>query len=240
VKYQSHLLKKVMATVTEKDIISHLKEKIRFHQQEEKKIENLLAAFTGSSGREEPVRVKSKQRKTAGSQRTGRQKAAPLSIDEVESILEESNAGQQPAAKRSGAASKRSGSGRKTPINAGKTEANGSKSASKSKAKSGKNADNQPGADSASSNSGNTSSKVMNIPEAYDEHMTINAKIAFALNEIGEGYNEDIANTMAMYEPRSDAKRLGKQISGVLSTLKNKGYLNAKREGRKDKFSLVS
>jgi hypothetical protein len=37
-----------MANVTEKDIINHLKEKIRFHQSEIKKIESLLTAFTGN------------------------------------------------------------------------------------------------------------------------------------------------------------------------------------------------
>ncbi|MGV8879474.1 MAG: hypothetical protein ACOH2A_10625 [Sphingobacteriaceae bacterium] len=38
-----------MANVTEKDIINHLKEKIKFHQSESKKIETLLNAFTGNS-----------------------------------------------------------------------------------------------------------------------------------------------------------------------------------------------
>jgi hypothetical protein len=35
-----------MAKVTEKDIINHLQEKIRFHQQERLRIEQLLSAFT--------------------------------------------------------------------------------------------------------------------------------------------------------------------------------------------------
>lgn len=38
-----------MANVTEKDIINYLKEKIKFHQSESKKIETLLNAFTGNS-----------------------------------------------------------------------------------------------------------------------------------------------------------------------------------------------
>ncbi len=38
-----------MATVTETDIIAHLKEKIKFHQQEAKRIEQVLSAFSSDA-----------------------------------------------------------------------------------------------------------------------------------------------------------------------------------------------
>lgn len=38
-----------MATVTEKDIIAHLKERIDFHQREAKRIEGLLSAFSSGA-----------------------------------------------------------------------------------------------------------------------------------------------------------------------------------------------
>lgn len=47
-----------MANVTEKDIINHLKEKIKFHQNESKKIESLLSAFTGNAAPQKQKQVK--------------------------------------------------------------------------------------------------------------------------------------------------------------------------------------
>lgn len=47
-----------MANVTEKDIINHLKEKIKFHQNESKKIESLLSAFTGNSAPQKQKQLK--------------------------------------------------------------------------------------------------------------------------------------------------------------------------------------
>jgi hypothetical protein len=35
----------IMANITEKDIIAHLKDKIKFHEQEAKRIESILSAF---------------------------------------------------------------------------------------------------------------------------------------------------------------------------------------------------
>jgi hypothetical protein len=81
--------------------------------------------------------------------------------------------------------------------------------------------------------------KTIDVPEKYTDDLTINAKVIFALKEIGSGFNEDIANAMAQYEPKSDAKKISKQISGVLSALKTRGQVRAEKAGRKDKFSLV-
>ena len=164
-----------MATITEKDIVNHLKEKIKFHQNEARRIENLLSAFGSDSA-------------------TPRGRKAKL--DAVDEALEPIEA--QTAA---------TGKKRKTAVGK-KTNAA-------------------------------TPAKALEIPEKYADNLTVNSKIAFALNEIGSGFNEDIANAMAQYEPKSDAKKISKQISGILSTLKSKGQVSAVKEGRKDRFSLA-
>lgn len=78
----------------------------------------------------------------------------------------------------------------------------------------------------------------LTVPQKYTDDLPVNAKIAFALNEIGSGFNEDIANAMAQYEPKLDAKQISKQITAALSTLKNEGQIKAEKLGRKEKYSL--
>ncbi len=162
-----------MATVTEKDIISHLREKIKFHQNEARRIEGLLSAFTSDT-----------------STQRGR-KAKIEAVDEALTADEQTTAPQK------------------------------KKAAPAKKAKSAQEF------------------KPLEVPEKYSDNLTINARIAFALNEIGSGFNDEIAAAMAQYEPKSDAPKISKQISGVLSTLKSKGLLTAEKVGRKDKFSLA-
>jgi hypothetical protein len=170
-----------MANITDKDIIQHLKEKIKFHeneaqlhQDEAKRLESLLTAFThdytSARGRKGKFEVVNETLETQSEQENGKPSQAP-------------------------------------------------KKTSKPTAK-----DNPP----------------LSVPEKYTDDLPINAKIAFALREIGSGFNEDIANAMAQYEPKSDAQKISKQISGVLSTLKSKGQLSVEKVGRKDKYSLVA
>lgn len=165
-----------MPNVTEKDIIDHLREKVKFHQNEARRIEGLLSAFSsdspGQRGRRSKVEAAADQ---------------VLNTDETQSTTTRK--------------SNKTSSAKKTP----------------------------PA----------TPAKPLEIPEKYTDNLTINGKIAFALNEIGSGFNEDIANAMAQYEPKSDAKKISKQISGVLSILKSKGQLKTEKEGRKDRFSLA-
>lgn len=270
-----------MATVTEKDIIGHLKEKIKFHQQEVKKIENVLTAFTGNpvvkddqagaSSQKAPRGTQSKantpavasRKKNAGTQMKNKVAAnapvsepkadaiAPIAAKKADSkpVTGKGNAkvGKNKAAvpqhaepsapvvsqdttaatglktKSAASASKNKGAQKKSPVTSTAPQA-----AQKPKAAA------KPVASAPVKGT-----KSLEIPASYSDKMTINSKIAFALNEIGEGYNEDIANAMAQYEPQSDAKKLSKQISGILSTLKNKGFLTATRDGRKDKYALA-
>ena len=79
----------------------------------------------------------------------------------------------------------------------------------------------------------------LDIPTKYSDDLPVNQKIAFALREIGSGFNEDIANTMAQYEPKSDAKKLSRQITAPLIELKEAGQIKIEKVGRKDKFSLA-
>jgi len=79
----------------------------------------------------------------------------------------------------------------------------------------------------------------LDIPAKYSDDLSVNLKIAFALREIGSGFNEDIANTMAQYEPKSDAKKLSRQITAPLIELKEAGQIKIEKVGRKDKFSLA-
>lgn len=160
-----------MANVTEKDIIDHLKEKIKFHEKEVKRIESLLTAFTSNSDQQKVRKAK------------------------VEAVGEAT-----------------------TPLP--ETQKKGKIKYEKN-LKAGKPA------------------KALVAPEAYNDKLTLNEKIAFALKEIGTGFNEDIAKAMAQYQPQSDEKKIGKQISGVLSVLKTKGMLKTTKEGRKDKYSLA-
>lgn len=260
-----------MATVTEKDIISHLKEKIKFHLQEVKKIENVLSAFTGN-----PI-VKDDQAgiQTNKLQRNGQSKAnvalpkkrnrgnkstnKPAEVLEmvVSTPVTKKNkpvAASVPAQVKGGKTAKPKSATFNTQapqqekvVEKKPRPKTASTLVSKNKSKQGPVANAKPDKGVQKSKAEtkpetaapSPAKKSLEIPAEYSDKMTINAKIAFALNEIGEGYNEDIANAMAQYEPQSDAKRLGKQISGILSTLKNKGFLTATREGRKDKYALI-
>lgn len=157
-----------MANVTERDIIDHLKEKIRFHEKEVKRIESLMSAFMGNSGSGKGTKVKSEAVSEA---------MAPL---------------------------------------AGKNE----KKAATAKASKTK-----------------TTGKPLTVPEAYNDMLTLNEKIAFTLKELGTGFNEDIAKAIAE-KSGADEKKISKQISGVLSALKTSGKLKTTKEGRRDKYTL--
>ncbi len=83
------------------------------------------------------------------------------------------------------------------------------------------------------------SAKMLEVPAEYSQDLSLGGKIAFALNEIGEGFGQDIATAMAQYEPQSDPDKLFKQIASVLSNLKAKGALTTVKDGRRDKYSLA-
>ncbi len=79
----------------------------------------------------------------------------------------------------------------------------------------------------------------IDMPAKYSDDLPVNQRIAFALREIGSGFSEDIANAMAQYEPKSDAKKLARQITAPLAELKEAGQVKIEKVGRKDKFSLA-
>jgi len=160
-----------MTTITEKDIINHLQEKIKFHKAEAKRLETALSAFDST---------------------VIPQSAKKAKLNAVENILEPL---AQPL---------------HTPRKSRTIKTRAAKPA-----------------------------KALEVPASYTDNLTVNSKIAFALSQIGSGFNEDIAEEIARYEPKSDAKKISKQISGILSTLKTKGHLKAEKSGRKDKFSLA-
>ena len=156
-----------MANVTEKDIIDHLREKIKFHEKEVKRIESLMSAFMGTSGSAKGTKVKAE-------------------------AISEAN---EPLPSKSG------------------------KKASK------------PGL-------GQATVKPLVAPDEYKDSLTLNEKIAFALKEIGSGYNEEIAKYIAG-KTGADEKKVSKQISGVLSALKTTGKVKTTKDGRRDKYVLI-
>jgi hypothetical protein len=163
-----------MANVTEKEIISYLKEKIKSIQAEAKKYEDLLNAFSGTSAPS---------------------KSAKQTKDNIlDAVIED---------------------------------------AEETSAKSTKKKDAKP------AKGGKAAPKPLDVPAEYTQDLSLAGKIAFALNEIGEGFGQDIAAAMAQYEPQSDAEKLFKQIASVLSNLKAKGSLTTVKEGRRDKYSLA-
>ncbi len=165
-----------MANVTEKEIITYLKEKIKTIQAEAKKYEDLLNAFSGTSN---PT------------------KSAKQTKDNLlDAVLEQAE--DVPAATKPGKK---------------KAEAKPAKSKS--------------------------ATKNLEVPAEYTPDLSLSSKIAFALNEIGEGFGQDIAASMAQYEPQTDADKLFKQIASVLSNLKAKGSLTTIKEGRRDKYMLA-
>jgi hypothetical protein len=80
--------------------------------------------------------------------------------------------------------------------------------------------------------------KAVEIPQVFSTGLKLNGKVIFALNQIRSGFAEDIANKMVELQPELDAARVKVQISGVLSSLKAKGVLDAKKVGRKDLFTI--
>ncbi|QXV63852.1 hypothetical protein INP83_12125 [Mucilaginibacter sp. 21P] len=104
------------------------------------------------------------------------------------------------------------------------------------------NFDKQFGSDDKSDKQKKAGEKVfkpLEPPVEFSQNLTIVNKIAFALNKIGEGYNDEIAKVIADHEPEGDVKKISQLISGVLSTLKASRLINARKDGRKHKFSLV-
>ncbi len=146
-----------MATITEKDIIAHLKNKIKFHQQEAKRIEHVLSAFSSDTA---TAKVK---------------REASVEADDTDALKGKPSKATMPLA----------------------------------------------------------------IPAEYQPKLTLNGKIAFALNQITSGTGEDIAAKLVELQPQLDKAKVTQQFSGVLSTLKKQGQLNAVKDGRKDRFSLV-
>jgi len=162
-----------MSNITEKDIVEYLKEKIKFHQDEAKRMQDLLSAFDGRA-----------------SLRSGKRSNSAA----IEAALESPTGQRGDDSHRSQSKLKREGS---------------------------------------------RASKQLEIPREYRDDLTLSAKIAYALNEIHDGFKEDIAEAMAQHEPKSDAERISKQISGVLSAMKTKGQLKAEKIGRKDRFFMA-
>jgi len=77
------------------------------------------------------------------------------------------------------------------------------------------------------------------VAESYNSSLTVSEKIAYALAEIGDGKSkEDIAIVIADYD-KADVDKVVKQIGGVLSSLKSKGLVTTRKNGRKDLYSLV-
>lgn len=166
-----------MAKVTEQDIIDHLEEKIKFHQKEARRLENLLSAFVSDSSTPRTRKAKLEAVDEA---------IDPLPAKEIKS------AGHKPASTEPSAI-------------------------------------------------GNSVAPPLEIPAKYTDNLPAEAKIAFALNELGgSGSAADIANAMAQYEPKSDSKKIGRQIAGVLTSLKEQGSIKAEKSGRKELYSLLS
>ena len=154
-----------MGTITEKDITNHLKDKIKFHQLEVKRIENILSAFDY-----EAPSTQIKREATA--------KASDINALKGKSVKARSN---KPA----------------------KTV------------------------------------KSLQVPVAYTPKLRLSSKVAYALSLITSGTGEDIAAKLVELQPELDKAKVTQQLSGILSTLKKQGQLNAVKEGRKDRFSLV-
>lgn len=164
-----------MANITEKEIISYLKEKIKSIQAEAKKYEDLLAAFSGASASS---------------------KSAKETKDNIlDAVIEDAEDSSPKSSKKK--------------------------------------------SDTKAKNAKAQTPKPLEVPAEYTADLSLGGKIAFALNEIGEGFGQDIATAMAQYEPQSDAEKIFKQIASVLSNLKAKGSLTTIKEGRRDKYTLV-
>lgn len=159
-----------MAKVTEKDIVEYLNERIAFHRQEAKRLEELLngiihvpaAAVDGNAEEDTSVSAAPKYSSEKPAQRKKTQSIKPESAENFD------------------------------------------------------------------------------IPDKYTDDLSINSKILFALKEIGSGFKEDVANTMAQYEPRSDEGKIIRQIDGPLSNLKAQGKIDVEKIGRKYRFKLIS
>jgi septal ring-binding cell division protein DamX len=80
--------------------------------------------------------------------------------------------------------------------------------------------------------------KPLQLSDTYSSSLTVNQKIAFALSLEPNQTKDDIAAFIAK-EDGTDAAKVTKQISGILSSLKTKGLLESVKDGRKDKYSLV-
>ena len=163
-----------MANITEKEIVSYLKDKIKSIHADAKKYEDLLSAFSSSTPTSKPSK-----------------KTEQL----LDAVMEETE---------------------DVPVKAAK-----------------KKTEKLPRGPKPSA------SKTLEVPAEYSTDLSLGGKIAFALNEIGEGFGQDIANAMAQYEPQSDGDKIFKQIASVLSNLKAKGALNTTKDGRRDKYTLA-
>ncbi|MFA6245553.1 MAG: hypothetical protein WC615_01345 [Mucilaginibacter sp.] len=154
-----------MKIASDQDIIDQLKEKLRYHQQQYKRIEDTLAAFLTEQAHQDSI-----------------------SSDLPAYRITENAPDFRPAEPETG---------------------------------------------------GGKAKKTLQVPVVYKNTMTFTKKIAFALKSLGEGFREEIAGVIVGQEPDLDATTIEKTISGVLSSLKIRGLIGARREGRRDKFFLI-
>ena len=81
------------------------------------------------------------------------------------------------------------------------------------------------------------SSNGLEIPKTFNDAVTWNSKILFALNKIGSGFVDDIVEELRKHTNES-AEELKKKVTVQASSLKSKGQIGGKPIGIKIKYFI--
>lgn len=76
------------------------------------------------------------------------------------------------------------------------------------------------------------------VPKTYEDAITWNGKILFALSKIQSGFVQDIVVELLKHSKDIDSETLFKKITGLASVLKKKKVLGAKSVGNKYKYFI--
>lgn len=83
-----------------------------------------------------------------------------------------------------------------------------------------------------------TSELKIEVPKTFEDAITWNSKILFALSKIQSGFVQDITDELMKHSKDVNSETLFKKITGLASILKKKNVLGAKQIGNKYKYFI--
>ena len=74
--------------------------------------------------------------------------------------------------------------------------------------------------------------------QQYDQYLSLDQKVIYALRKINHGYIDDIVNCLVASGDNTDRERLFKSLTGSASKLLGRNLLTADKRGKKYRYHL--